>query len=157
MRAIVGRASRTSSIGKAIAMSRGYFVWHDLMSTDPAAAIPFYRGLLGWTTETHDMGTGPYTMFKAGDKQLGGTVPLDVSHGLPSHWISYISVDDLDAACKQIEELGGAIRQQPFAVPGIGRMAVASDPEGAYFSPFQDENADYQPELPTGVQPGGSV
>jgi predicted enzyme related to lactoylglutathione lyase len=138
-------------------LSTGYFVWHDLMSTDAEKALSFYQGLLGWSTDVQDMGTGPYTMVKVGDKHVGGIVPLDASHGLPSHWISYISVDDLDASCKRIGELGGKVLQEPFTVPGVGRMVVAADPGGAYFSPFEDENPDYQPELPQGVQPGGAV
>ena len=57
---------------KGCVVSKGYFVWNDLMTSDPAAVLPFYQGLLGWTTETSDMGTGPYTMFKVGDKHVGG-------------------------------------------------------------------------------------
>ena len=127
------------------------------MSTDQPAAISFYKELLGWTTEVQEMGTGPYTMFSSSKKQLGGTVPLDSSLGMPSHWVSYITVDDLDATCAQIEQLGGTIHQPPFAVPSVGRMAVAADPGGAIFSPFQEEDVDYTPKLPNGVQPGGAV
>ena len=135
-------------------MSKGYFVWNDLMTSDPAAVLPFYQGLLGWSTETSDMGTGPYTMFKVGDKHVGGVTP---GHEGRSYWVSYISVDDVDAACKQIESLGGRIMGESLDVPGVGKMAYATDPNGAVFSPFQDSNPDYQPELPNGVQPGGAI
>lgn len=135
-------------------MSRGYFVWNDLMTSDPDAVLPFYQGLLGWTTETSDMGTGPYTMFKAGEKHIGGITP---GHAGPAYWVSYIMVDDVGAAMKQIESLGGKVLGEPFSVPGVGKMGYAADPNGAVFAPFQDENPDFRPELPSGVQPGGAI
>ena len=30
---------------------RGRFVWHELMTTDPQAAIGFYTKVIGWGTE----------------------------------------------------------------------------------------------------------
>lgn len=135
-------------------MSRGFFVWNDLMTTDPASAVPFYTGLLGWETEERDMGSGPYTMFKVGDTYIGGVSELQ--NGNP-HWVSYITVEDIAEACRKITELGGKILQEPFTVEGVGIMAYATDPEGALFSPFQDANLDYQPPLPNGVQPAGAI
>jgi len=105
-------------------VSKGYFVWNDLMTSDLAAVLPFYQGLLGWTTDTSDMGTGPYTMFKAGDKHIGGVTP---GHQGQPYWVSYISVDDVDAACKQIESLGGRIMgASPLhaVVPKLPRCAA---------------------------------
>jgi predicted enzyme related to lactoylglutathione lyase len=138
-------------------VSTGYFVWHDLFTTDAEAASTFYQQLLEWTVEVRDMGTGPYTMFKVGDTYVGGISPAPPHGGMPSSWVSYISVDDLGKAVEQIKANGGAITGEPFTVPGVGTMAYATDPEGAMFSPFQDDNPDNQPELPQGVQPGGSV
>src|SRR4029079_18369341 len=156
--AIVQSAPQSRSLAqilqKGCVVSKGYFVWNDLMTSDLAAVLPFYQGLLGWTTDTSDMGAGPYTMFKAGDKHIGGVTP---GHQGQPYWVSYISVDDVDAACKQIESLGGRIMGEPLDVPGVGTMAYAADPNGAVFSPFQDSNPDYQPELPQGVQPGGAI
>jgi hypothetical protein len=134
-------------------VSKGYFVWHDLFAPDPARAAEFYQALFGWRLDTQDMGTGPYTMFGVGETLLGGFGPA--AEG-PPRWISHISVDDLDAAVAKIRDLGGST-QESFPVPGVGSIAFATDPEGAEFSAFQDENPDYQPELPNGIQPGGAI
>jgi predicted enzyme related to lactoylglutathione lyase len=134
-------------------VSRGFFVWHDLMTSDAGIAVPFYRDLLGWIPEQRDMGDMSYTMLKAGDVYIGGVTNLD--SGNP-HWVSYISVDDISAACKTITERGGRILQEPFTVEGVGQMAYAADPNGAVFAPFQDTTG-YQPEVPHGVQPPGAV
>ncbi len=121
----------------------GQFVWHDLMSTDHETATKFYQMLFGWNLEVVDMGApiGNYTMLKSGDEMIGGIVPLDKAHGQPSHWISYITVADVDAACNDMKQLGGKVPYDPFDIPNVGRTAVAADPSGAYFSPFKGLSA----------------
>jgi hypothetical protein len=119
----------------------GKVIWHDLMTTDPKASLAFYTELLGWRTKETDMGAmGMYTMFFAGEKGVGGMVPLDTSHGIPSHWIAYITVDDVDAAAARIPELGGKVGVPPTDIPDVGRFAVAVDGQGAVTSPMQDKN-----------------
>ena len=126
------------------------FVWHDLMSTDHETAIKFYQRLFGWDLDIVDMGEqiGKYSMFKSEGDGLGGVVPLDSEHGIPSHWISYITVDDVDAACKKMEEIGGKVPYKPFDIPNVGRTAVAQDPAGAYFSPYKDAPKEDVPPTP---------
>jgi uncharacterized protein len=147
-------AQRVNQPLKGTMVSRGYFVWNDLMTPDPAFAVQFYTSLLGWNIEERDMGSGNYTMFKVDETYIGGASANQDGH---PHWVSYISVEDINRACEQIRQLGGTILQEPFTVEGIGTMAYAADPNGAVFSPFQDENPDYQPELPEGVQPAGAI
>ncbi len=129
----------------------GQFVWHDLMSTHPEEAIKFYQHIFGWGLEVANMGEalGDYTMFKAGDTTVGGVVALEQGHGVPSHWISYISVEDVDAACKTTEEAAGTVAVPPFDIPNVGRTAVVADPTGAYYSPYKDKSDEpYIPPAP---------
>lgn len=115
----------------------GRFVWHDLMTTDPARAAEFYAALVGWTTKVVPMGAlGDYTMVHAGGTAVGGLVPLDPGHGVASHWVAYVTVDDVDAACERAAQLGGAVCVPPTDIPDVGRFAVLEDAEGAIFSPF---------------------
>jgi uncharacterized protein len=116
----------------------GRFVWHDLMSTDKEKATAFYAQLFGWTTESMDMGPefGMYPMWKSGEAYLGGTVQLRAEEQVPSHWISYITVDNVDAACERAKIAGGKVCVPPTDIPGTGRFAVVEDSTGAYFSPF---------------------
>lgn len=113
------------------------FVWHDLMSTDPGASLAFYSALFGWTTTEMALGEmGAYHMLAAGDATFGGLVPLDASHGLPSHWMAYVGTHDVDATCTQVDAAGGRTCVPPTDIPGVGRFAVVEDPSGAIFSPF---------------------
>jgi uncharacterized protein len=116
----------------------GRFIWHDLMTTDPKSAIAFYAELFAWKTTEVEMGSmGKYTMIKAGDRDIGGIVPLDKSHGAPSHWIGYCTVSDVDAAVKRGKELGGKVHVPPADIPEVGRFAVIADPQGGVISPFK--------------------
>jgi predicted enzyme related to lactoylglutathione lyase len=117
--------------------STNRFIWHDLMSTDREQALAFYQDLLSWTVQKIDMGEmGEYWMLHASGAPFGGAVELGEEAGLPSHWISYVSCGDVDAAAAQAEELGGTIGVAPMDIPDVGRFAVVLDPQGAAFSPM---------------------
>lgn len=134
----------------------GRFVWHDLMSTDPAAALRFYETLFGWTLRAMPMGDGSdYTMVHVGEESVGGVVPLDRAHGVRSHWIGYLTVGSVDEADERAPALGGTRCVQPTDIPTIGRFAVLSDATGAVFSPFTFVPGQETPE-PTAVVPYGA-
>ena len=53
----------------------GRFCWHELVTTDVAAAMKFYTGLFGWSVIENPMpGGGTYRMMRHGDVMVGGTV-----------------------------------------------------------------------------------
>jgi predicted enzyme related to lactoylglutathione lyase len=116
----------------------GRFVWHDLMATDLEASMSFFTQLFGWTTRAVDMGEmGEYTMIFAGEQSIGGIVPLDAASGIPPHWIGYVDVDDVDAACARAEQGGGQVCVPGTDIPGVGRFAVLTDPAGSAISPYK--------------------
>ncbi|MBI5489554.1 MAG: VOC family protein [Deltaproteobacteria bacterium] len=124
-----------TAAGKAIAAGR--FCWHDLMVPDVDAALGFYRGLFGWTTQAMDMGpAGTYQMFAAGGVTFAGAAKLPMP-GVPPHWLPYVGVADIDAACRTAQAGGGAVIVPPMPIPGVGRFAVLADPTGGALSPIQ--------------------
>ena len=148
-------ATQQSSTYDAATSAGSRFVWHDLMTTDVQKSLAFYTALFGWERKSFDMGEfGSYDMLYAGEVGLGGMVPLGAGDNVPSHWIGYISVDDVDAACAKIGELGGKTRVPPTDIPNVGRFAVVEDPQGAVFSPFHSTSGE-QPEPAT--PPFGTV
>jgi predicted enzyme related to lactoylglutathione lyase len=46
-------------------------------------------------------------------------------------WSMYVTVDDIDATAKKVEQLGGKIMRPPSDIPNVGRFCVLSDPQGA--------------------------
>jgi len=129
--------------------SQGKFVWHDLMTTDRDKSVAFYTQLFGWTVTEIEMGGWKYSMIKNRGQDIGGIVP---EKNLPrSHWMGYLSVDNVDAACDRMLSLGGKVGVPPTDIPNVGRFAVVTDPQGAWFSPFKPKAG--QPEVPEPTGP----
>ena len=120
----------------------GRFVWFELVTDDADRAKPFYAEVMGWKHTEMDMPGGvKYPMFLAGETPLGGYAPPPKTD-LPTHWVSYVSVDDVDAAAERVESAGGKILMDAFNAPGVGRMQPVADPEGAAFFLFKGETQD---------------
>jgi predicted enzyme related to lactoylglutathione lyase len=113
---------------------RGRFVWFDLVTSDPDAAVGFYSKLIGWGTQQWDGGDQPYTVWANGETPFGGVMelPPEVKEaGAPPHWLAYVEVPDVGTTAKRAEELGGTVSHPPTDIPGAGRFSVISDPQGA--------------------------
>ncbi len=135
---------------------RGRFVWHDVMSTDPAATKAFYSGLFGWRTEALETPMGPYEMLHLGDRPIGGIVALDPDHapGVPSHWVGYVDVEDAEACVARSEASGGRTHMPVSEIPGVGKFAVLLDPLGGVIYPFQCAEGAERPPIPEKLEPG---
>ncbi len=109
----------------------GKFVWHDLLTEDLPGVKKFYGELFGWTFVATEYPR--YTLIESGGQPIGGIVDVsarktDINE---SQWISLLSVVDVDAAVKATREAGGTVHLSPKDIPGRGRLAVVSDPQGA--------------------------
>ena len=111
----------------------GRFVWHDLMTREAEVVQPFYEGLFGWTVTPLEMGGGVvYRALTANGKAVGGIVQEpNLPEGVPSHWVSYVLVEDLDACVGRGTAAGGTVLVPPHPIPGKGRFAMLADPTGA--------------------------
>lgn len=132
----------------------GRFVWRELFTRDVEAAKRFYSGLFGWTFEDRPMGPDwSYTLWKTGDKQIGGM--MDLAHlpnedaHVPPHWAVYVSVADVDSAVERAVAEGGRVLGDCFDIPGVGRFAVVQDPQGAVFNVFRSLTGDPEDKMPT--------
>ncbi|MGH3149075.1 MAG: VOC family protein [Rubrobacter sp.] len=128
-------------MGKRERYEPGTFCWVDLATTDPEGARTFYGELFGWEPEDLPAGeAGTYTMLRLDGDDVCALYELEAERrdqGIPSHWLSYVSVEDVDAAAARAEELGGAAYGGAFDVMGMGRMAVIGDPAGAVLAAWQ--------------------
>ncbi len=132
----------------------GQFCWWSLMTTDVERANRFYLDLFGWTLGSMEFpGQITSTIYQAGKGGFGNPVPLEEDFPGPSHWISYITVKDIEPACQRAEALGGAVCVPPFDIPTIGRTAVITDPAGAAFHLFEPLQDDGQSNM-IGNDPG---
>jgi len=113
-------------MGRRTTYPPGTFSWVELATPDGQGAKAFYGGLLGWQAE--EQGDGSAT-FRLGGDVVAGLAPRA---GGPAAWLSFTTVDDLDAAAARAAALGGAALTLP-AVSDAARRAVLADPQGAAF------------------------
>ena len=113
--------------------AHGTVCWNELVTRDTHAAARFYTELLGWKPIDSGMPGMTYTIFKAHERDIGGmmAMPAGVPSEVPSHWMTYFAVDDVDASTKRATELGGEIVHGPQDVPDVGRFYIIRDPTGA--------------------------
>jgi predicted enzyme related to lactoylglutathione lyase len=118
----------------------GEICWRELATTDLAAALDFYSKLFGWTLTQTKVTEMDYKEIVVDDVASGGMMAIDENWGPtppPSHWSTYIAVDNADTTAEKIVAEGGSIRVPPFDAPGVGRIALAADPAGAAFAVIQ--------------------
>lgn len=112
----------------------GSFGWAELNARGIDKAIEFYRTVFGWSAETSPMGEGQpdYTSFSADGEQIAGGMEMqpNIPAEVPSYWMIYFNVDDVDAAFNRAIELGATELVSPSPMPG-GRFAIINDPQGA--------------------------
>jgi uncharacterized protein len=119
----------------------GKFVWFEHLSNDIAKARGFYEKLFGWHTETLPMGSGEaYPVIHNGNAAIGGYAKAPPN--APSQWLSYLSVDDVDASHKTALAAGGKSLMAPFDYGSAGRAATLADPTGGVFSLWKGAQGD---------------
>ncbi len=113
------------------------FSWIDLATTDPAAAKQFYTQLFGWTFEDMPVGEDEsmvYTMLKLDGRDVAALSAMPPGmEGIPPHWSSYVTVDNLEEGIAKAEAAGGSVVMPAMDVMDAGRMAGIQDPTGATF------------------------
>jgi uncharacterized protein len=109
--------------------------WAELNSRDLGRAITFYETVFGWTTSTSPFGEGQvYTQFASDGENVAGALDMNpaVPASVPSYWMVYFIVGDVDASFRKALDLGASEMVSPQDFPG-GRFAIISDPQGAQF------------------------
>lgn len=110
--------------------------WTELNTFNPKGALEYYEKTCGWVFEATPMAEGQndYYVGMLGETPMAGIFDMTGVPGLegvPSHWLSYFAVTDVDTICAQTEKMGGLIKRPPFDVPMAGRIAIVQDPVGA--------------------------
>jgi len=120
----------------------GQFSWVDLMTQDPSAAASFYGSLFGWKADgTQDDTGAAYTMFRLGEADVAGmgVMPDEMKQaGVPTHWNSYVTVENAAATAARAQDLGAQLQMPVIDIETagalVGRMTVLVDPSGARIS-----------------------
>jgi len=120
----------------------GDFIWYELLTTNADAAQAFYAAVLGWSYRDSGSPEMDYRLQSAKDSEtgamheVGGTMPITpdmLAGGARPVWLGYIGVDDVDASLAKLVADGAAVMLPAFDIPGVGRLAMLKDPQGAPF------------------------
>ena len=119
------------------------------MGDDVKAAADFYAHVVGWNAKDSAIaGARPYTVLSADERGVAGMITISAeakAMGAPPCWAGYVWVEDVDKAATKLTAAGGAVKRAPADIPGVGRFAVVTDPQGAYFRLFRDAGANPPP------------
>ncbi len=113
------------------------FCWVELTTDDAKKASNFYSSLFGWEfSAPSDTPVGPYYMSERGD-QAGIGMMNKPMEGMPSAWLPYVLVENLEGTVAKAKELGSEIVVPPTAVEEHGIFAVIKDPQGAHLGVWE--------------------
>lgn len=102
-------------------------VHFEVLGKDVKSLQNFYNSAFGWEMKPV---MAEYTMATPGGPTgINGGIGAAVGGGA-GHVTFYVAVDDLGAALKKIESLGGRTISGPMDVPGGPSIAMFADPEG---------------------------
>jgi predicted enzyme related to lactoylglutathione lyase len=125
-------------MSKVTSYAPGTPCWVDLAAKDIDASASFYEGLLGWSAgempNSAEMGGYRRATFEGDD--VAGLMP-QMQPGQPQMWMTYVSVEDAEAAAAKVSAAGGAVLAPPMDVMDLGKMAVFTDSTGAVFGVWQ--------------------
>jgi predicted enzyme related to lactoylglutathione lyase len=113
----------------------GEIVHIEYPSEDADRAARFWGGLFGWEFGGSAMEGMDYRMARTGAQSGVAVYASDERDGHPRY---YYAVDDIDAACARVRELGGAAEDRT-PVPTHGWFASCTDSEGNAFNLWQND------------------
>ena len=100
----------------------------EIAGKDGGSLQKYYDDLFGWKITTHEASGYGMVDTQSDGQGVGGGI-LTSPMGTPMVTF-YVGVDDLDAALKKAEKLGGKTVVPPMQVPDGPKIALFSDPEG---------------------------
>jgi len=124
----VWEARRSPGLG--VVDEPGAFCWAELMANDLARSATFYTSLFGWGSKDDPR----YVEWTLGGRSIGGMIQIQKEWGeVPPHWLAYFQVADCDRSVEKAKGMGAKVAMGPQDFPGVGRIALLHDPQGAQF------------------------
>ena len=117
----------------------GKIGWIDITVDDATRLRDFYADVVGLKPDAVSMGDYDdftMTMPESGDAVCGVCHARGSNAELPSGWLIYFIVADVDKSAAACTEKGGKIIVEPRGLAG-GRFCVIEDPRGATAALYQ--------------------
>ena len=111
-----------------------------LLAHDLKAAQVFYADLLGWEFRPGLQGEENYAVAHVDGAPIAGLGRTATSAVGPVSWTVFFGADDVDEMAQRCREHGATVAVGPMEL-GRGRVAWASDPDGALFAVWEGDVA----------------
>jgi predicted enzyme related to lactoylglutathione lyase len=107
------------------------WIWVQLLSGQPSAAVEFYRKALGYevSDDPRTSRTDDFVLSHGGSARAGLT-PLPPGTSTRPGWLGYLQVADTAAALDAAQALGARVLAKPEVKPDTWSLAVIADPLG---------------------------
>lgn len=128
----------------------GAFCWNQLNTPDVAASKAFYEGLFGWQILEETVGGLAMHVISNDKVVVGDLMAMPSEVQAPSHWLSYVWVQDIQAVVAKAVARGARIFVPVTEIPEVGRIAVFADPKGAVLGVYGTDRE------PGEAQPAGA-
>lgn len=118
----------------------GTISWTDLTIKNADEVRNFYSEVVGWKFEFVSMGEySDYGMLTPDTKKTVAGIchASGANSDLPSQWLIYINVADLEQSIENCLKLGGKIIVGTKNYSGAGKYCVIQDPAGAVCALFE--------------------
>ena len=121
-------------------------VHFEIHASQPERSLAFYRALFGWTAEPWGP-PGMYWLLRTGSApEPGIDGGLMLRRGAPpvegqavNAFVCTIGVESASKSLARALELGGTEALPLMAIPGVGWLAYAKDPDGNIFGLMQSD------------------
>ncbi len=120
----------------------GSITWCDLTVPNAIEVKDFYSKVVGWIPEGISMGDyEDFTMIAPESRKVAAGIchAKGMNTKLPSQWLIYITVEDVDMSAEKCLKCGGKLITEPKTMSGYGRFCVIQDPAGAVCALFKPE------------------
>ena len=116
-------------------MKENNFIFADLSTYNVTVAKQFYTNVFGWSFYNED----DYHLALSKSKTICGVYETPQKFkdmNMPSFWMSYIQVNNIQSTVNKVKELGGIVELVDLSLP-IGKIALIRDPLGAGFTIYE--------------------
>ena len=117
----------------------GAITWVDLTVPDGEGVRDFYKNVIGWKTMDVSMGNyNDYCMISPDDNvvRTGVCHQKGINKDVPSAWLMYVNVANLDSSLDAVTTNGGEIIGEVRKMGEKARYCIVKDPAGAYIGLF---------------------
>ena len=117
--------------GVELVNTPGAFCWNKLHTPDVEASTHFYGQLFGWALQPFEQSAVPYFIIQNSGRANGGIT--EAQEGMPTAWLVYFAVEDINDGLAKVGELGGDTIVGPIDI-GVAKIGIVSDPQGGVFA-----------------------